>query len=83
MPTLSPITPVKSHHRIIFKIINQKYGGKVEQRATELDHLSKVFKKVGGCWERLFQGSLHDHKLLKKVISVAYKKGLITKKDNW
>lgn len=83
MPTLSPITPVKSYHRIISKIVSQKYGGKVEQQAHEFDKISKAFKKMGGCWERVFHGSVQDLKLLKKVISVAYKKGLITKKDAW
>jgi hypothetical protein len=83
VPIISPITPVKSSHRIISKIVGQKYGDKVEKKAPEFDKISKVFQKMGGSWERLFYGSLQDVTLLKKVISIAYKKGLITKKDDW
>jgi len=81
--SLTPTTPVRADHRFIRKLVSIAYGGKVEYRPRELDRISQIFRKAGGSWERIFRGAPKDVDLLKRVISTAYKKGFLTKKQPW
>lgn len=56
---------------------------KLRPQPVELDLISRVFKKAGGSWERVFKGSIRDMVLLKKVMKIAVDKGRITKPPTW
>ncbi len=74
-------SPVRADHRIIRRLISATYGGKVDHKAEEYEIVTKVFKKAGGSWHRLFLGSTRDIGLLKKILRVAYTKGHLTRTD--
>lgn len=80
---MNPSKPLKASHRFIRKLLEILYDGKVTHFPEEYELVSKIFKKAGGSWERVFQGSIEDVQLLKKTIKVAYKMGYITKAPNW
>ena len=83
MSNMDPKTPVRADHRYIHKVIQTILGGKVLEIPSEFSRVSRVFSKAGGSWERIFDGSIDDISLLKKVIKVAFKKGYLTKKEPW
>lgn len=58
-------------------------GKKLSPTPKDLELCSRVFKKAGGSWERVFKGSVHDIVLLKTTLKVAAKKGHITKTPKW
>jgi hypothetical protein len=49
----------------------------------EMNRVGSVFRLAGGSWERVFEGSVTDLNLLKRVIKVAVKKGVFTKTQKW
>lgn len=83
MPKLSPSWPVQADHRFILKMINLSLDGKVVSVPSEFDRVSRVFSRVGGSWERLYNGSPKDINLLKQVLKVAFKNGYLTKEGKW
>lgn len=83
MATMDPKVPIKADHRFIQKVISITLRGKVEYRPSEFDRISRVFYRMGGSWERLFNGSPEDISRLKKIIKLAYKGGFLTKKEPW
>ena len=83
MATSNPQTPVRADHRFIKKLMDSVLSGKVSNRPEESDRISDQFMELGGSWFRIFNGSPADVTLLKKVIKVLYKKGLLTKSPKW
>ena len=83
MSGLTTTHPVRADHRIIRRLLDGSFKGKVEHIPEEYELVGRVFSKAGGSWERLFVGSPVDLGLLKKVIALAIKKGHMTKKQTW
>ena len=80
---MSPKEPVRADHRIIKKVISTSLKGDVVEIPSEFDHISRVFSRAGGSWERLFRGSVDEILRLRKVIKIAYKHGHLTKQGKW
>lgn len=83
MSKIAPDTPVRADHRFILRLSLSLLGGRVAFIPSELSRISRVFKTLGGSWERVHQGSPSDISLLKKVLKVAFKKGYLTKQEKW
>jgi len=81
--SLTPTSPVRSDHRIIRKILESVHPNKVVHIPTEYDKVSRVFVKAGGSWEGVFEGSIEDILLLKKIITIAIKYGHLTPSLRW
>ena len=79
----NPKTPVRADHRYIKQLMGTIMGGKVEHVPQEFDLVAAIFNRAGGSWERLFHGSPDDIDLLRQVMLVMFKKGLLTKKFKW
>ena len=76
--------PIRADHRFIKKVIHSMLDGKVEYVPSEIELISRVFKKAGGSWSRVFSGgSPSDIALVKDIIKMANKGGRITKKYEW
>jgi hypothetical protein len=75
--------PLRANHRFLQRLYSTTLGGKVEAIPKELDLITRVFKRAGGSWEGIFQGSPKDTNLLKRVLKAAVKLNLLTKKPNW
>jgi hypothetical protein len=80
---MDPKNPVRADHRYLLKVIQTTLGGKVLEIPSEFSRVSRVFCKAGGSWGRVFNGSIDDITLLKKVVKIAFKKGYLTKKEPW
>jgi hypothetical protein len=80
---LDPLKPSRADYRLIRKILDSSYAGKVLHTEDGYELIVGVFKKAGGSWEKLFLGSSDDVSLLKRVIKVAYKKGHLPKAPEW
>ena len=78
-----PLKPSRADHRIIKRILDASYGGKIVHIPEEYDLIATVFGKAGGSWEGVFDGAIDDLGLLKRVIRVAYKTGRITRSPKW
>lgn len=78
-----PRKPLRADHRLIKKLCASLLGGKVEAVPEEFNQIASAFRRYGGSWVRLFQGSPKDMDKLKKVIKAAYKKGILTKHYTW
>jgi len=83
MPSITPKWPTRADHRFLLKLVNLSYDDQVIPRPEEFDRVSRVFSKMGGSWERVFNGSPEDLHLIKLVLKVAVKKGYLTKKEKW
>lgn len=83
--TLTPSSPIKASHRMMLYIVSALIGGKKSYNPTpaELDRAATVFTKAGGSWERLFNGSVDNMVLLKRVLKIAAKDGYLTEKSSW
>ena len=81
--SLDPLKPSRADYRLIHKIIDSSYSGKVLHTEEGYELVIAVFKKAGGSWEKLFLGSPSDVSLLKKIIRVAYKREFLTKAPQW
>jgi type IV secretory pathway VirB6-like protein len=81
--TPSPKEPIRADHRFIQQLVNSSFKGKMEAIPDEFTKLSQWFSNAGGSWEHLFQGSPNEIQLLKKVIRVAIRYHLVTKKHKW
>jgi len=76
----TPTSPVKADFRFMLNLLK---GQPYKPTPVELDKVSRVFARAGGSWERLFQGSVLDITLLRKVLKVAGKKGYLSKASDW
>ena len=76
MKDKTPAFPVHAHHRLIMYMF--KNPAKWEPTPMELDRASRVFAKAGGSWVRLYQGSIDDVLLLRRIVKVGCKKGFFT-----
>lgn len=83
MSGISVKNPPRADHRLIRRLLEGTFGGKVEHIPEEYDLVGRVFVRAGGSWRRIFMGSPVDLSLLKKVISLAIKKGHMAKKNKW
>lgn len=80
---VTPLTPSRASYRFLHKLIRSTIGGKVSPTPEDYAVLCRVFARAGGSWKGVFTGSLDDVTLLKRLLSVAYKEGFLTKPDSW
>lgn len=72
-------SPSSADHRIIVYILDTFFKKKnVVHDPQEFDHVSRVFARAGGSWERLFKGSASDVNLLRKIVKIALAGGHLT-----
>lgn len=83
MATPNPRSPLRADYRYLQTLMQSILGGKVEQVPEEFDMISRVFKKAGGSWRRVFGGSPGDIDLLKRLLRRAFEKGYLTRKFQW
>lgn len=76
---MSPSEPIRADHRFIQKLLGSSFGGKVAPGPEDFEMLTRVFRKVGGSWQRIFQGSPADITLLKLVLRSALDRSLLKK----
>lgn len=77
---ISSKDPDRADHRMISYImrVHFKNKGKLNDKSYAL--INKVFKKAGGSWVKVFQGSSEDLDTIKKILKIGMKRGLIKKK---
>jgi CMP-2-keto-3-deoxyoctulosonic acid synthetase len=80
---LDPLKPSRADYRIIKKLMDSAFSGKVLHTVDGYDMVVRVFARAHGSWERLFLGSSSDLGLLKKILKVAFKKGYLPKAPQW
>lgn len=84
MPKRTPTSPTRAYHRLLQAILKTHFeDAKLSPSPQELDKVASVFSKAGGTWEGAFKGSIDDIELIKKVIKVAAKKGVLSKAPKW
>ena len=84
MSKTTPTTPPAAHYRLMADLLKTAHkDAKLDPRPAEYDRVSKIFKLMGGSWERVFKGSVDDVALLQKTIRVAVKQGVFTKAAKW
>lgn len=66
-------------HRLIKNMCSTFFGLTVKDKDKDL--LVHVFERAGGSWEKLFLGSADEINRMKKIITVAIKKGFIKRGD--
>ena len=81
--SLDPLKPSRADHRLIRKLLDSSYSGKVVHTEKGYEVILSVFKRAKGSWERLFQGSSKDLSLLKKILKAAVKGGQLQKTEDW
>lgn len=80
---LDPLKPSRADYRLIHRILESTFSGKVLHTNEGYEIVVAVFQKAGGSWEKLFMGSSKDLGLLKTVLKVAVKKEYIPKAPKW
>jgi hypothetical protein len=75
--------PIKAHHLMLTSLLKSYKKERLRPTPDDLDKMASVFRKAGGSWERLYQGSVDDMVLLKKVVKIAVKGGHVTKAPSW
>ena len=81
---ITPKEPVYAHHRILRELTHISHeDDKVAPTPEEFNRISRVFRRRGGSWIRLYQGSIEDMTLLKLTLKVAIEKGFVTKASSW
>jgi hypothetical protein len=80
---LDPLKPSRADYRLIHKLLDSSYSGKVLHTEDTYKLIVRVFQRAGGSWEKLFLGSPSHVSLLKTVIKVAYKNDYLTKAPQW
>lgn len=79
---ISPKDPSRADHRFIRHQLKEFLSKKpVHHNPSEYDHVSRVFARAGGSWERLFKGSVRDIVLLRRILKIAIKQGFISKRE--
>lgn len=71
------VKPTRADHRLIRKLLDTFYAGKVVHTPESYDLVVDVFARAGGSWERVFKGSVEDLTLLKRTLKQAFKSGRI------
>jgi hypothetical protein len=75
-----PSDPSRADHRMVGCILKTFFKDKnILHVPEEFDRVSKVFARAGGSWERLFEGSVRDVNLLKRIVKVAINEGFMSK----
>jgi hypothetical protein len=74
--------PIRADYRILKKILESS-SFKVVHLPEEYDLILSVFKRAGGSWENLFDGSSGDIHLLKKIAKIAFKHKYLTPAPVW
>lgn len=75
---------LRADHRFMKEVITSSFSGEgLAPLPEELDLVARVFAKAGGTWSGVFLGSVRDVTLLKKVMKIAVKRGLLTKSPKW
>lgn len=80
---LDPLKPSRADYRLIRKLLDSSYGGKVVHDGDAYALIVRVFGRAGGSWEKLFLGSPDQFALLKVVLKVAYDKGYLPRTTDW
>lgn len=80
---LDPLKPSRADYRLIRKILDSSFSGKVLHTERGYDLIVRVFQRAGGSWEKLFLGSSNDISLLKKILKVAFKGGYLPRAPDW
>jgi hypothetical protein len=80
---IDPLKPSRADYRLIRKLLDSSFSGKVLHTERSYDLIVRVFQRAGGSWEKLFLGSGDDLYLLKQVLKVAFKKGYLPKAPDW
>lgn len=78
-----PLKPSRADYRLIRKLLESSYSGKVLHTEESYELIVRVFQRAGGSWEKLYLGSSADMGLLKKVLKVAYKNDHLVKAPQW
>ncbi len=72
-------SPSRADHRLLVYILDTFFKKKnVQHDPKEFDHVSRVFQRAGGSWERLFKGSATDVNLLRRIVKIAIAEGHIS-----
>ena len=75
-----PNDPPRADHRFLSYVMRTFFKDKkILNVPEEFDRVGRVFSRAGGSWERLFKGSVKDINLLKRIVKIAIKKGLMSK----
>ncbi len=80
---LDPLKPSRADYRLIHRILESTFSGKVIHTNEGYELVVAVFQRAGGSWEKLFMGSSKDLGLLKTVLKVAVKKEHIPRAPEW
>lgn len=79
---IMPKDPSRADHRFIRYQLKEFLGKHpVEHRPKEYDQISRAFARAGGSWERIFRGSVRDIVLLRRLLKLAVKEGILTKRQ--
>jgi len=72
--------PARADHRYIqYQLKSFMNKKRVLEDPAEFDHVTRVFARAGGSWERLFRGSVADVVLLRRILKLAIKEGYLSK----
>lgn len=80
---LDPLKPSRADYRLIHRILESTFSGKVIHTNDSYEVVVAVFRRAGGSWEKLFLGSADDLGLLKTILKMAVKKEIIPKTSEW
>jgi len=79
---IMPKDPSRADHRFIQHQLKEFLAKKpVHHNPSEYDHVSRVFQRAGGSWERLFRGSVRDIVLLRRILKIGIKEGFLSRKE--
>ena len=71
--------PDRADYRKIRQILQTHFKKKrIETDPVAFDKVSSVFEKMGGSWKDLFGGGMDAFDLLKRILKVAIKTGVLT-----
>jgi len=82
-------SPHRADYRLIHRFMLQYSKSKasknnlVSPTDTDIEKVLRAFRHFGGSWERLFEGSIKDMTLLKKIVKVGVKKKLFNLAPSW
>lgn len=77
-------TPIRADYRFMRDILSTSFAAAgVSPTPAELDLVSRVFRKAGGTWMGVFQGSVKDVALLKKTLKAAIDGKRLSKSPKW
>jgi hypothetical protein len=74
-----PSDPARADHRFIRYCLRNFVKPKTLHDPEEYERVARAFAKAEGSWERLFKGSAPDIVLLRRIVKLAVKHGIISK----